>query len=57
MCLTRVIQNAPVAALRTLLPHFTQKLSELLSSLGTKCHTQLLECLISLILAVENDFA
>lgn len=56
MCLTRVIQNAPVVTLQTLLDTITDKILEMFMNSNTKCTSQLLESLISLILAVENEF-
>jgi hypothetical protein len=56
MILTRLIQNSPVDALTSLLESITTKLLALTNSSSTKCTTQILETLISLILAVEVDF-
>lgn len=64
LCLTKIIQNAPVQLFKSQIPQSTPSfLSQLssylfnaLSSSSCKAHTQLLESLISLILAVELDF-
>lgn len=56
MCLTRAIQNSPINTLSKIIPKFSANLLELLKSNTLKCSTQLLECLISLILAVESEF-
>ncbi|CDW90612.1 microtubule-associated protein tortifolia1-like [Stylonychia lemnae] len=55
--LTRVIQNAPVLVLQSSLPFISSKILESLSAHTCKCQTQILESLISLILAVENEFS
>jgi hypothetical protein len=57
MCLTRIIQNAPVLLLQSILRFISSKIFESLTSATCKCQTQLLECLISLILAVEGEFS
>lgn len=54
LCLTRVIQNAPVQALQATLSFITGKLLEALQS--SRSQTQVIEALISLVLAVERDF-
>lgn len=57
ICLTRVIQNAPVVVLQTALPLIAAKILETMAAASCKAHTQLLESLISLILAVEGEFS
>jgi len=56
MCLTRVVQNSPIEALVAVLESFTDSLLELTQSSIIKCTTQILETLISLVLAVEYEF-
>lgn len=56
MCLTKLIQNVNVEVLNQILDNLCDRLLELFASHNTKCHTQLLECVISLILAVEDEF-
>jgi hypothetical protein len=56
MTLTRILQNSPIEALIANLAHITDSLLELLQSQWLKCATQLLESLISLVLAVEYEF-
>ena len=56
MWLRRLIQNAPIDCLRASLENLSEKLMNLLASNHWKCYTQILESLISLILAVEEDF-
>jgi hypothetical protein len=55
MCLTKIIQNAPVLSLQATLSFITGKLLDLMTSTGGSCksHTQILESIISLVLAVE----
>lgn len=56
MCLGKIIQNAPIDALKASLDLLCDKIMSQLSSNTCKCHTQILESLICLILAVEEDF-
>ncbi len=56
MCLTRVVQNSPIDALVAVLGTLTDSLLELAQSSWVRCTTQLLETLISLVLAVEYEF-
>ena len=56
MCLTRVVQNSPIEALVSILGSFTDTLLELAQNPAVKCATQILETLISLVLAVEYEF-
>ncbi|CAI2384369.1 unnamed protein product [Moneuplotes crassus] len=56
MCLSKIIQNAPIDVLKECLEGISDKLVSLLSSTSCKCHTQILESLISLVLAVEEEF-
>jgi hypothetical protein len=56
MTLTRILQNSPIEALTASLSFFSDSLLELLQSTWIKCATQLLEALISLVLAVEHEF-
>ena len=56
LCLTKIIQNAPVEALKIKLEDLCQGLLEVLNSTNCKAHTQILESLISLLLSVERDF-
>ena len=56
MCLTRAIQNSPLECLSLMIGDITNRLLETLRHSTCKCQTQLLEGLISLILAVEMDF-
>src|SRR5690606_2737080 len=56
MCLSKIIQNAPIDALKASLDTLSDKIMSILSSNSCKCHTQVLESLISLVLAVEEDF-
>lgn len=53
MCLTKLVQNAPVLALQATLSYVSTKLLEILGSSFCKSHTQILEAIISLVLAVE----
>lgn len=55
-CLSKIIQNAPIDALKSCLEPISEKLMAQLANTSCKCHTQVLESLISLILAVEEDF-
>ena len=54
--LTKIIQNAPVEALKLKLEDLWQGLLEILNSTNCRAHTQILESLISLLLSVERDF-
>jgi hypothetical protein len=54
--LSKIIQNAPLEILKASLDAISDKLMSLLSSGNCKCQTQVLESLISLILAVEENF-
>lgn len=56
LCLTKIIQNAPVDALLVKLEDLCQSLLEVLNSNNLRAHTQVLESLISLLLSVENEF-
>eukprot|EP00826_Nyctotherus_ovalis_P008207 TRINITY_DN12118_c0_g2_i2.p1 TRINITY_DN12118_c0_g2~~TRINITY_DN12118_c0_g2_i2.p1 ORF type:complete len:381 (+),score=74.94 TRINITY_DN12118_c0_g2_i2:107-1144(+) len=56
MCLTRIIQNSPADALSAILDGLTDCLLGLLRNPLVKCATQVLEALISLVLAVEYEF-
>eukprot|EP00826_Nyctotherus_ovalis_P009629 TRINITY_DN12547_c0_g1_i2.p1 TRINITY_DN12547_c0_g1~~TRINITY_DN12547_c0_g1_i2.p1 ORF type:complete len:542 (-),score=180.89 TRINITY_DN12547_c0_g1_i2:653-2278(-) len=56
MCLTRVIQNSPIETLTAVLEPLTCSLLELTQNSSLKCNTQVLETLISLVLAVEYEF-
>jgi len=56
MCLTRVIQNSPIETLTAVLEPLTNSLLELTQNSSLKCNTQVLETLISLVLAVEYEF-
>ncbi len=56
MCLTRIVQNSPIDALVAVLGTFTDSLLDLIRSSWVRCTTQLLETLISLVLAVEYEF-
>ena len=56
LCLTKIIQNAPVEALKLKLEDLWQGLLEVLNSTNWRAHTQILESLISLLLSVETDF-
>ena len=57
MCLTRLVQNSPIEGLTAALENFTNSLLELPQNPALKCSTQLLETLISLVLAVEYRFS
>lgn len=54
--MTKIIQNAPVDALRLKLEDLCQGLLEVLNSTNCRAHTQILESLISLLLSVETEF-
>ena len=56
MWLGKIIQNAPLDALKASLDTLSEKIMSLLSSNSWKWYTQVLESLIWLILAVEEDF-
>lgn len=56
MTLTRILQNSPIEALNATLSQLTDLLLELIQASWIKCSTQLLEALISLVLAVEYEF-
>ena len=56
LCLTKIIQNAPVEALKLKLEDLWNGLLEVLNSTNCRAHTQILESLISLLLSVETDF-
>lgn len=56
LCLTKIIQNAPVDALKLKLEDLWTGLLEVLNSTNCRAHTQILESLISLLLSVESDF-
>lgn len=55
LCITRIIQHAPIECLRFMLDKVSLKLIQLLNP--SKAPTQLIEALISLILSVEQDFS
>lgn len=55
-CLTRAIQNSSPEVLCTMLPQISEKIYTYLSNPHFKCKTQILESLISLIIAVEIRF-
>ena len=56
LCLTRVIQNAPPDVLIDDLPNISEKLLGYLSAQGCKAKTQVIESLISLVIATEIHF-
>ena len=55
-CLTKVIQSTPLDSLLAKLPTVCQSIIDTMTTNGFKAHTQILECLISLILNVEKEF-
>jgi hypothetical protein len=58
LSLTKVIQNAPLQALQATLSFINGKLLDHLTSSGGLCksHAQILESIISLVLAVEQTY-
>jgi len=56
VCLSKIIQNAPIESLIAELDTISERMIDLLASNTCKCHTQVLEALISLILAIEDNF-
>lgn len=56
LCLTKIIQNAPVDALMTKMDDLCQGLLDVLNSNNCRAQTQILESLISLLLSVEQEF-
>ena len=55
-CLSKVIQNSPEDILCEVLDELTDKMIQVISLNSFKAHTQLLECVISLVFHVEQDF-
>ena len=56
MCITKLIQNSPIDPLIAILNPFSTQLIELIQDPTFKCQIQVFETLISLVLAVENEF-
>ena len=56
MSITKIVQNTPLDILFKLLNQITEMLLENLSSPQIKAKSQLLECLICLVLAIEDKF-
>ena len=56
LCLTRVIQNGPPDVLIDELPNISDKLLGYISAQGCKAKTQIIESVISLVIAVELHF-
>jgi len=57
LCLTKILQNSPVNALRRLTGSIIKRIQESLGHANCKCQQQLLESVIALVLAVSDDFA
>jgi len=55
ICIAKVIQCSPIECLRVITDQTIQKLVELLKTPRCKAHYQLLECLLSLVLAIEDN--
>jgi hypothetical protein len=55
MCVAKIIQSSPVECLYYLIDEITFKLIEILRLPSCKSHLQLFECILSLILAVEDN--
>jgi hypothetical protein len=56
LCLTKIIQNSPLEALKMTMEDLCQGLLDVLNSNNCRAHTQILESLIALLLSVEHDF-
>jgi hypothetical protein len=52
-CLSKVIQNSPEDVLVEILDDLTDKIISIINLNSFKAHTQLLECIISLVFHVE----
>jgi hypothetical protein len=57
LALKSIVQYAPIECLRYLLEKLIHRLVDLLDSPVCKCHTSLFECLIAIVLSVEQDYA
>eukprot|EP00347_Sterkiella_histriomuscorum_P016463 403353082 len=55
-CLSKVVQNCPEDVLIDLLEEITDKMIAIMNLNQFKAHTPLLECIISLVFHVEQDF-
>ncbi len=55
-CLSKVIQNSPEEVIVELLEDLTDKIISIINYNSFKAHTSLLECIISLIFHVEQEF-
>ena len=55
MCMAKVIQCSPIECLITLADQVIQRLLELLKTPKCKAHYQLFECILSLLLGIEED--